>query len=308
MLFTPTADHENGFISLLVQRWHAWRARRDSLSALDSCGSVEVARIARDLSLSPGELRSLAAKEPNSADLVYRRMHQLGLDYDSIARVDQKTLRDMQKTCSLCDRKGRCRQDLACGAPASAWHSYCPNDDVLSALATGGATNARLHKASTWRGDEDRHGLPVLVLGLLLVILASLALLGAPPANRYRDLPGHTPVVPLETVTAPVAAIDCLDASCLSAQQASALHDLRTIQAQGWIASSVDQLASLPRISSIIQEVQAGEALACTRAGGATYYGLMFQPGCTRGGTEAAKLEGFKECRPMSASGVCLLK
>src|SRR5215471_14003167 len=78
MLFTPTADQHDGFISHLVQRWQAWRERRDSLAALESCGRGEVARIAHDLSLSPGELRALANKGPDSADLLYRRMDELG--------------------------------------------------------------------------------------------------------------------------------------------------------------------------------------------------------------------------------------
>ena len=86
------------------------------------------------------------------------------------------------------------------------------------------------------------------------------------------------------------------------------MRDLRAVLARVWIASSAEQIASLPRIATLAQGVQTGEALACTRAGGTTYYGFMFQGGCNTGGTEAAKLEGFKECRPMAGGGVCLLK
>jgi hypothetical protein len=80
------------------------------------------------------------------------------------------------------------------------------------------------------------------------------------------------------------------------------------MQAQGWIASSADEIASLPRIASLAQGVQSGEALTCRRAGGTTYYGLMFQSGCSAGTSEAARQQGFNECRPMAGGGVCLLK
>jgi|SRR5262252_2361585 len=95
--------------------------------------------------------------------------------------------------------------------------------------------------------------------------------------------------------------------SCLTAQQQSAVRDLRTMQAQGWIASSTGEIASLPRLATLVQAVQSGEAAACRRAGGTTYYGLMFQSGCSTGVTETSRRDGFKQCRPMAGGGVCLL-
>ncbi len=311
MLFTPTADHpQDGFLSHLVARWHDWKERRDSVAALESCGRGEVARIAHDLSLSPGELRSLARKGHDSADQLYRRMDQLGLDGDSISQSNPRAMWEMQRACSLCVSKGRCRHDFARGAAAAAWHPYCPNDDMLGALVAGGAHLARRGSTSVraLAIDDDRRALTGSLLGLLLVTLAWLVLLALPPATQHSNLRRLAPVMPHEAVSAPAAAIDCLDASCLTAQQQSALDDLRAVQQQGWIASSADQIASLPRIATLAQDVQSGEALACRRVGGSTYYGFMFQSGCSIGGTEAAKLDGFKECRPMAGGGACMLK
>jgi hypothetical protein len=312
MLFTPTADHHHdGFISHLVQRWHAWKERRDSMAALEGCGRGEVARIAHDLSLSPGELRSLAAKGPDSADLLYRRMDGLCVDRSSVEHGEPRAMWDMQKACSLCTSKGRCRHDFARGAEASAWQPYCPNDDMLNGLAAGGAHRIRRGSTSVraLAVDHDRRGLHGSLLGLLLVSLAWLVLLAMPPGNQpHSSLRRLAPVVPHEAVAAPTSALACLDESCLSAQQQAAIRDLRVVQQQGWIASSADQIASLPRNATLVQSVQSGEALTCRSAGGATYYGFMFQTGCSAGGTEAAKLEGFKECRPMAGGGVCLLK
>jgi hypothetical protein len=311
MLFTPTADHHHdGFINRLVQRWHAWKDRRDSLAALDGCGRGEVARIAHDLSLSPGELRALARKGPDSADPLYRRMDDLGLDRDSIAHGDQRALWDMQKSCSLCVAKGRCRHDFARGAAASAWQPYCPNDDTLNTLAAGGAHRLRRGSSSVRAIaiEPDRRGLQGSLLGLLLVSLAWLVLLAAPHATQHSSLRRLAPIAPAEATAAPASGVDCLDTSCLSAQQQSALRELRVVQQQGWIASSTDEIASLPRIATLAQGVQSGEALTCRRAGGTTYYGFMFQNGCSTGGNEAARQQGFNQCRPMAGGGVCLTK
>ena len=314
MLLTPTADHHHGhdgFISHLVERWHAWKERRDNLAALEGCGRGEVARIAHDLSLSSGELRSLAGKRLDSADELYRRMDDLGLDRDLISRGDTKILWDMQKACSLCEAKGRCRHDFARAAEASAWHPYCPNDDTLAALVAGGAHRIRRGATSALSqaiAADDRRGWHASALGLLLVALAWFVLLAAPPAGQHSNLRRLAPIAPPTAVLSPSAAIECLDDSCLSTQQVTALRELRTVQAQGWIRSSSSQIASLPRIASLAQGVQAGEALACTQAGGTTFYGFMFQSGCSTGSTEAAKLDGFKQCRPMAGGGVCLLK
>ncbi len=311
MLLTPTADHHHdGLIAYLAQRWHAWKERRETLAALDGCGRGEVARIAHDLSLSPGELRSLATKGPDAADPLYRRMDDLGLDRESIDHAEPRAMWDMQKACSLCAAKGRCRHDFARGADPSAWRSYCPNDDLLNAFVAGGAHALRRGSSSVHAlaVDHDQRGLHGSLLGLLLVTLAWLVLLATPPAQQHSSLRRLAPLAPHQAVTAPELPVACLDGSCLTAQQHAAIRELRTVQAQGWIASSTDQIASLPRNATLVQNVQSGEALTCRSAGGTTYYGFMFQSGCSAGGNEAAKLEGFKECRPMVGGGVCLLK
>ncbi len=312
MLFTPTADHhhDDGFISHLVQRWHAWKERRDSLAALESCGRGEVARIAHDLALSPGELRSLAAKGPDSADLLYRRMDELCLDRASIEHGEPRALWDMQKACSLCSHKGRCRHDFARGADPEAWHPYCPNDDMLNGLVAAGAHRVRRGSTSVRAVavDHDRRGLTGSLLGLLLVTLAWLVLLATPPANQHSSLRRLAPLAPHEGVAASMPTIACLDGSCLTAEQHAAIRDLRDVQQQGFFATGTDQMASLPRNATLVQGVQSGEALVCRSAGGTTFYGFMFQNGCSTGGNEAAKLDGFKECRPMAGGGVCLLK
>lgn len=311
MLCISMADHRDGLVSQLVRQWHAWKERRDSLGDLGRCGGGEVARIAHDLAVSPNELHVLARNGAGAADLLYRRIDDLGLDRERIGRDEPSVLRDMQRVCSLCASKGRCGHDLACGAQASAWHPYCPNDDTLAALVAGGKHRVRRDSAgiSAAIESDDRRNARGSWFGFGLIALAWLVLFAAPPVTDQLNLRQLGPGTPLTAAIAlPTSAVDCLDASCLTAQQTSALRDLRTVQAQGWIASSAEQIAALARVATLARDVQSGEALACRRAGGATYYGLMFQGGCTSGGNAAARHDDFKDCRQMAGGGACLLQ
>jgi hypothetical protein len=300
-----TADRSHGLIGLLSERWRAWKESRDSLAGLEACGRSEIARIAQDLSLTPRELRSLARKGSDAASLLYRRLADLGLDRDELARRLPTILRAMQTDCSFCDSKVRCRHDFARSAEPSAWHTYCPNDAVLNALAADGARRPRTAARATAvaiEGDTPRWH-PTL-LGLLFVGLAWVVLLTGHHPGPRRHAP---PVIAPAAAPAPnQSAVGCLDASCLDVQQLAALDGLRAIQSQGWIASSAERRDIVSTASLIAQDVRAGEAAACARQGGTTYYGFLFDRGCSAGGEAAAKLEGYNECRPMAGGGACL--
>lgn len=301
-----TADRDEGLIGLLAQRWHAWKESRAVLAGLNACGGGEVARIAHDLSLTPRELRMLVRRGSDAASQLYRRMADLGLDRGALAHHQPAVLRQMQKDCSLCASKGRCRHDLARGAEPSTWHAYCPNDDVLTALAAGGARRVRRTAgAATALVDRDRRRWHSALLGLLLIGIGWVVLAG------YHSVPGrHSPltVAPAATPVPNASAVACLDGTCLDARQREALHGLRMIQSQGWLASSIEQRATVSEASLIAADVRAGEAAVCVQQGGMTYFGFMFDNGCSAGANVAAKLDGYNECRPMAGGGACLLR
>jgi len=306
MLLTPTADHDQSLFALLVQRFHDWKEKRDTLAGLDLCGRGEAARMAHDLSLTTNELRALTRKGPNAADLLDRRMADLGLDRDAIAYRQARALRDMQKTCSLCESKGRCRRDFARVAEASAWHAYCPNDDTLQELVAAGAYQAppaAANAAIVEIGADGRRVLYSSLLVLLIIALASLALFAIGPTG-LRNNPDL--VAPPAARTS--SAVTCLDASCLSPAQQSALLGLWATQAQGMLASSAAQRAAIPVNARVAQAIAADEASICARQGGAAYYGFMFQNGCTTGGNAAARFDGYNKCIPMAGGGVCLTR
>jgi hypothetical protein len=84
-------------------------------------------------------LRALARRGPDEASLLPRRLADLGLDPDEIARLEPALFRDLHWRCTLCDSKGACAVDLAGDAVVGpdrndAWHDYCPNAAALRLL------------------------------------------------------------------------------------------------------------------------------------------------------------------------------
>jgi hypothetical protein len=122
-------------ISHLIQsisdKWTSWRERQRLAAEIAGCDSTEIERIATDLRLTPEELRTLATRDPNSADLLHRRLAAAGVSPKSI---DGAIMRDLQRGCSGCDSKTECEKDLASGPVPSKWPSYCPNVQTIEAV------------------------------------------------------------------------------------------------------------------------------------------------------------------------------
>ena len=98
------------------------------------CGELEIERIAHDVCMTPAELRAVAKRGPEAADLLLERMAALDLDPAEVAQVGPETFRDLQRVCSLCESKRRCVRDLIRDPAAPQWQDYCPNAQTLIAL------------------------------------------------------------------------------------------------------------------------------------------------------------------------------
>ena len=124
-----------GRVTVAIADW--WRKRalaRKRAAELDACGREESERIAHDLGMSAAELRALASRGPDAADLLLQRMAALRLDPKEFARTNGPLLRDLQRLCSLCDSHRRCAKDLARDPRDAVWEQYCPNAGTLGAL------------------------------------------------------------------------------------------------------------------------------------------------------------------------------
>jgi hypothetical protein len=124
--------------------WRNMRAARASVGELEGCGK-EVTQIARDLGLSPSELRNIAAKGPAAANQLDMRLQALHLDPAALRRDEPLVMRDLERVCSQCGSKHRCERDFARFPDDTAWRDYCPNATTLDALdnRTTGSTPPR---------------------------------------------------------------------------------------------------------------------------------------------------------------------
>ena len=114
--------------------WRKWRERATTIAGLRECGDAELAHIASDIGLGAGDLKILAGKWPDAADLAKRRVAALGLDTDAIERAEPGVMRDLKRVCALCGNKRACEHDLDYGARTSRWQDYCPNVETLEAI------------------------------------------------------------------------------------------------------------------------------------------------------------------------------
>lgn len=133
-------------LSAFVEAFRDWRRQRRLLrqcrGRLDACDRHEVDRIAHDLGMSSSELWNLAAKGPNAAQEVLDRLNALHLDAKVIAASEPGTMRDMQRLCSTCLSKKRCRHDLLFCPDDPVWRQYCLNADTFYALKAEAANDS----------------------------------------------------------------------------------------------------------------------------------------------------------------------
>jgi hypothetical protein len=128
-----TPQYRGSPIDALLRRWQDWMGKWSATSELRCCGEDEVKRIAQDVGVSVAELHKLAKRGPHSADLLLRRMVELDLDRNEVARTEPRTFQDLQRVCTLCEAHRRCTRDFAHHSTEE-WESYCPNATTLKAL------------------------------------------------------------------------------------------------------------------------------------------------------------------------------
>jgi len=121
------ADQVRGWAAALRALWRRNATARE-IAGLDR---QEASCIARDLGLTPAELRALAAQDVHAADLLLRRMSTIGL---APKTVDAAVMHDLQRCCSMCRDKPLCVYELEDRPRQAVWPKYCPNETTLTAL------------------------------------------------------------------------------------------------------------------------------------------------------------------------------
>ena len=118
-----------------LRQWcRNWRGASSRFTELACCGDYEVERMARDLGMPSSELRKIANRGPEAADLLLRRMAELNLDSKEVAATAPGTFQDMQRLCTLCESHRQCARDIGRDPADKAWEDYCPNVATLKLL------------------------------------------------------------------------------------------------------------------------------------------------------------------------------
>jgi hypothetical protein len=116
--------------TLLVRVRDWWRTQNE----LAGINPGELDRVAADLGMSAGALKGLVARGPDAANLLYERMHALGISKADVDHAAQGVMRDLQKTCACCNEKSVCEWDVHERPDDPGWKSYCPNAVTLESL------------------------------------------------------------------------------------------------------------------------------------------------------------------------------
>jgi hypothetical protein len=114
--------------------WRKWKDCRAAVSEVESLGDAELAHVAQDVGLSAPQLRTLAGKWPDSADLLSQRLAALQLDEAAVSQTEPGVLRDLQRVCSMCLEQPHCGHDIDRDPTNPEWREYCPNVGTLDAL------------------------------------------------------------------------------------------------------------------------------------------------------------------------------
>jgi hypothetical protein len=130
----PLQSQHQSFLGAIGTWWHNLLKTRDTLAEVEALGNSELSRVARDLNLNGPELRTLAGKWPDSADLLSQRLAVLQFDEPAIVRSEPAVLRDMERVCSTCSEKPHCAHDIDVNPTSVGWRTYCPNVETLDAL------------------------------------------------------------------------------------------------------------------------------------------------------------------------------
>jgi hypothetical protein len=122
----------------LAAWWRTMRAAQARFDELQHCAG-DLGRMARDAGVATSEFRTIAAKRPDAADRLTLRLEALHLDGAAVLRDDPRVMRDLERVCTVCGEKRRCRRDWLRHPDDAAWRAYCPNAMTLEALEEGQA-------------------------------------------------------------------------------------------------------------------------------------------------------------------------
>ena len=134
----PTVE----FVLHTVAGWINKHRANGGCDELGRCNPEDAIQIAKDLGVPVGDLQGLTAKRATAANALPKMLSALFVDAQAPTDGDPAVMRDLQRTCILCDHKSRCRRELAKGSAAQHFREFCPNAYTFDALLKQKSTAA----------------------------------------------------------------------------------------------------------------------------------------------------------------------
>ncbi|RQH03747.1 DUF6455 family protein [Bradyrhizobium sp. RP6] len=129
-----TASRPYPIVQDLIESFASWLKHRREMNEMRQLDRADFDRIANDLRIAPDDLEELVRHGRHAADELPKMLEQLGISAERLGRAQPLLLRDMERTCSLCNHKGECDRDLTEGTAAENYHGYCANASTLESL------------------------------------------------------------------------------------------------------------------------------------------------------------------------------
>lgn len=133
---TTTPQGPYPFVTKVIDLFGEWlKQRRELKELIDFAADPgEMGRVARELNVTPADLKMLVERGSHSANELPYTLTALGINETALLRAEPALLRDMERICSLCTHKRRCHQELAAGTAAKNYVEYCENSDTMGIL------------------------------------------------------------------------------------------------------------------------------------------------------------------------------
>src|SRR5262249_40798663 len=127
----PTVEFAVRAVAGWIKKHRIMNGARDEL---EQCGSQDALQIAKDLGVPVRDLRTFAAKGTGAANALPKMLSAIAVNAQALTNGDPAVMRDLQRTCILCDHKSRCQRELAEGTAARHFREFCPNAYTFDAL------------------------------------------------------------------------------------------------------------------------------------------------------------------------------
>lgn len=118
----------------LISRFIDWLKpspyERD-LAFLEKARGEELERFRAHVRGRPEDLRWLVGREPDSTELL---CHMMAATSVNERKVPDRTMRELERSCSKCNAKLHCADEIGHGRAANSFAGFCPNAQTLRRL------------------------------------------------------------------------------------------------------------------------------------------------------------------------------